>query len=372
MTSVPNPLKHLLGSDDLELLYEEILTPSQRWAYDALLKRSFFKLICGGSFTDAQKVAQMVAMYAHTGGVACVDIAPEITLIETIHQVYDKLPLHLQRPMVMVSVPLDEDPHFRKIELLNDHCVSCGLCIPICPTDAIQEGDAYQGKTNEITQPIETGLKLLIDQPLCYGCGRCVDVCPTQALALNPIYGDGSFLEALAHPLVEAVEIHTRYADVYQLEKFKTYVGNALQNKWVSVCFRPDEIPSQHWLPFLALIQTLTHLPVVIQVDGQPMSGSDDPESSLASLNAAKHFLKVAGDQYPWVTLSGGINGFTPHYLRQSQYSFIQGVGVGTMARKAVWPYLSESFDIFAIESPQFIKGVGAAQSMVGGFQLNC
>ncbi|HZK38907.1 MAG TPA: 4Fe-4S binding protein [Clostridia bacterium] len=52
---------------------------------------------------------------------------------------------------------------------INDDCISCGLCEPECPVDAISEGDD----------------KYVIDAELCTDCGNCAEVCPTQAP--NPV-----------------------------------------------------------------------------------------------------------------------------------------------------------------------------------------
>src|SRR5690606_26704624 len=74
----------------------------------------------------------------------------------------------------------------------------------------------------------------------------------------------------------------------------------------------------------------------------------DDPAASRPALEAAA-FAHQAIQQSslsttpPWVTISGGINTDTGAYLRESRHDFIAGVGMGTMARKAVWPLLTTS-----------------------------
>ena len=49
--------------------------------------------------------------------------------------------------------------------VINDSCISCGACVPECPTDAISEGDS----------------KYVIDAEKCIECGACADVCPVDA-----------------------------------------------------------------------------------------------------------------------------------------------------------------------------------------------
>ena len=41
------------------------------------------------------------------------------------------------KPFITVSVGMPGDHHVRKAFITKD-CVSCNLCIPSCPTDAIQ------------------------------------------------------------------------------------------------------------------------------------------------------------------------------------------------------------------------------------------
>ena len=63
--------------------------------------------------------------------------------------------------------------------------------------------------------------------------------------------------------------------------------------------------------------------------------------ASLPALAAARLLYEQCGPTSPYpITISGGINDQTAGFLRQEQYRFIAGVGIGTMARKTVWPYL--------------------------------
>ncbi|HBR29080.1 MAG TPA: ferredoxin [Firmicutes bacterium] len=48
---------------------------------------------------------------------------------------------------------------------INDDCISCGVCEPECPVEAISEGED----------------KYVIDPEKCTDCGACADVCPVDA-----------------------------------------------------------------------------------------------------------------------------------------------------------------------------------------------
>ena len=51
---------------------------------------------------------------------------------------------------------------------INEECINCAACAPICPVEAISENDA--------------GDAHVIDQDTCTDCGACVDVCPVDAI----------------------------------------------------------------------------------------------------------------------------------------------------------------------------------------------
>ncbi len=49
--------------------------------------------------------------------------------------------------------------------VINDECVSCGVCEAECPSSCISEGDS----------------KYVINPEECTSCGACADVCPVGA-----------------------------------------------------------------------------------------------------------------------------------------------------------------------------------------------
>lgn len=50
---------------------------------------------------------------------------------------------------------------------INEDCINCGACEPVCPVDSISEqGDAR-----------------VIDPATCIDCGACVAVCPVDAIS---------------------------------------------------------------------------------------------------------------------------------------------------------------------------------------------
>lgn len=63
---------------------------------------------------------------------------------------------------------------------INEECVYCGACEPVCPNDAISPGDDYY----------------VVDPERCTEClgfyeeQQCVGVCPTGAIVADPDHKD--------------------------------------------------------------------------------------------------------------------------------------------------------------------------------------
>lgn len=52
---------------------------------------------------------------------------------------------------------------------ISDACTKCGTCAPVCPSEAISEGDE----------------QYVIDAEKCVDCGLCVDECPVSAISAS-------------------------------------------------------------------------------------------------------------------------------------------------------------------------------------------
>lgn len=60
-------------------------------------------------------------------------------------------------------------------------CTNCGLCIEVCPTEAISEME------------VEGKLVAVIDPSLCIGCGLCSEVCPVEAIS-DTLFSDTTII----------------------------------------------------------------------------------------------------------------------------------------------------------------------------------
>ena len=299
------------------------LPAAWRWVTTQLKRRSFFKLIMGGSFSALEDMTPLLQAYT-LAGVDMIDVSADWQVVShTMTVMNDLIATHpsLRRPLLMASFPLDDDPHFRKITLNRPDCIDCGVCIDVCPTDVFDWDTQYH---------------LAVESPRCYGCGRCVPACPTDALGLEGFSEHLDRLRVLSSPDIDAIEIHSQHADPLMVDTLWDELGPLLATKWIAVCFRPQQHSLAQSLAFIEAWQTRVTYPLIVQVDGEPMSGSVQDTASLPALKAAQALAPYLNESI-YLTISGGINPMTANYLKQPEFQRIQGVGMGTMARKAVW-----------------------------------
>ena len=69
--------------------------------------------------------------------------------------------------MVKYDIPLMTSSGYIA-QLDNDICTACGICIDVCPFNALSENEIYAA----------------LDWELCMGCGICVEQCPNEAISL--------------------------------------------------------------------------------------------------------------------------------------------------------------------------------------------
>ncbi len=79
-------------------------------------------------------------------------------------------------------------PQFVLDEKNNTKCVSCNLCVDVCPTHAIEIKKANMVNFPESLTTGEAPLHIYLDVKSCVKCGECMDVCLVDALSLNANY----------------------------------------------------------------------------------------------------------------------------------------------------------------------------------------
>ncbi len=105
-----------------------------------------------------------------------IELLEEVGVLPKLETVQEPIPATSSQPLVVKTKALKEDvPEavVTKYVVNPDKCISCRLCIPNCPVDAIR---------------LEAGVAV-IDKDKCIGCGICVDGndttfagCPVNAI----------------------------------------------------------------------------------------------------------------------------------------------------------------------------------------------
>jgi heterodisulfide reductase subunit A len=70
-------------------------------------------------------------------------------------------------------VALELQPEIPEIEVNEDLCSGCGVCVVVCPYDAAK------------LEKSEKGLISVIDDLKCKRCGVCISACPSGAITIK-------------------------------------------------------------------------------------------------------------------------------------------------------------------------------------------
>jgi heterodisulfide reductase subunit A len=70
-------------------------------------------------------------------------------------------------------VVLELQPEISEIEVNKDLCSGCGVCVAVCPYDAVR------------LEKSDAGLVAVIDDLKCKRCGLCMTACPAGAITIK-------------------------------------------------------------------------------------------------------------------------------------------------------------------------------------------
>ena len=301
---------------------------------------SFFKIICGAGNEDPEEVKRLSIIYTLAGAKG-IDISanPEIVLscVEGVNYAF-KISKSMGidigiRPFITVSVGMPGDHHVRKAIIDKSTCISCDLCIPVCPTEAIP--DSFE-----------------IIKEKCIGCGFCSAVCPRSDV-IDYFHDEknlASILPICINNGAESIELHAGVADSEIIQREWELICKVNSENLNSMCL--DRLHLSNYLleERILMAKKVANGELIIQADGYPMSGGeDDFNTTLQAIATAdvihkkfnKKLNKITKKYYytkesgVYILLSGGTNSLTAILAKQTDVKF-GGISVGTFARKVI------------------------------------
>tara|TARA_Y100001968_G_scaffold333885_1_gene400594 strand:- start:7922 stop:8956 length:1035 start_codon:yes stop_codon:yes gene_type:complete len=298
---------------------------------DLLSSSKYFKLVCGAGNEDKDEVNYLTFIYT-LAGCAGFDVSANTEVVRAakkgIYEAVEKAKeLNISLPFVpfiTVSVGMPGDHHVRKA-IITEECVSCNLCIPKCPTDAIPKN-------------------LIIIPELCIGCGNCEAACPPVANAISYKHNAKELLSVLPECIesgAESIELHAGVPDDESTLKEWKVVSDSVPNGMISMCLDRKHLSNDSLIDRIKAAHEIADDRLIIQADGVPMSGgTDDYNTTLQAVSIADTINKQLKEKNPGfkklpILISGGTNTFTGTLARQFGVSF-NGITIGTHARKVI------------------------------------
>ena len=349
---------------------------------DILMTENCFKMICGAGNEDAPYVKKLSFIYT-LAGAKILDVSANPNVVRHAKEGID---LAFERstsfgidvgvrPFIMVSVGMPGDHHVRKSYIDPHTCVECGLCIPVCPTDAIPSD--FVSKLDIFKQlngtfDTEDQSKEIVIKNLCIGCGKCSNICPKDdIISYRHNYRE---LEKLLPRCMEAgaetFELHAAVGeDDITLKEWELITSTNPYN-FNSVCLDRLNLGNLNLEYRIEQLKNISNDKLIIQSDGYPMSGGENDfnttlqavacadvinkkfnmrvnkkikkeGSGKAELTSKKSYRPAGHRLGVFILLSGGTNALT-RKLTQSCDVRCNGVSIGTYARDIIENFVTD------------------------------
>ena len=310
----------------------------------------YFKIVCGAGNEDCDEVYKLSLVYTLAGALG-IDVSANLDIVKSAvagvdkaFEIAPKLNRNLTiRPFINVSIGMRGDPHIRKASINVDLCKQCGLCLENCPQKAITKD--YQ-----------------VLEKRCIGCGQCFYVCPKRAVnffdkrrELRNILPDCLQFGA------ETFELHAIIADDESVMQDWQMMNEILPNNYISMCLDRSQLSDESLVRRIKMAYEITKERMIVQADGVPMSGSKDDYNTTLQAVAIADIVKKS--KIPVVLLaSGGTNSNTKKLADLCGVQ-VNGVSVGTFARKLVYDYINKKD--FSNDLDLINKAVSVAENLV-------
>lgn len=327
----------------------------------------YFKLVCGAGNENAEEVKKLAILYTLAGAKG-LDISANTEVIkscmegiEYAFQISSKIGVNIKtKPFITVSIGMKGDHHVRKAKIDLIKCITCNLCIPTCPTNAIPK-------------------ELVIIQEKCIGCGNCGAICPKDDVITYHHNAKDliNILPKCKELGVEHFELHAAVADDDSIMDEWKILNEVNQDNHISMCLDRLHLSDFGLEKRIQKAKEIAGERLIIQADGYPMSGGEnDFNTTLQAVAIAdiinKRFNKKINKKSKKsvykkpnninILLSGGTNSVTTVLAKQNNVKY-QGVSIGTFARNIVKDIIN-NYDFY--KNPNYIKqGYQIAKKLV-------
>lgn len=272
-----------------------------------------FKLIAGLGNKDANKVKDLVLLWAEAGA-DIFDISP--STVEFVQENLKENGFNLNDFDFCVSTAIEGDIHGKKAKIDRTKCRECNKCKKVCIENAINPP--------------------FVDELKCIGCKHCLKACKYGAI---DFYDDinGELLNLINKNFkIDTVEIHISIKDKKVIKnEFKKLIkildnSTSAKNSKISVCFNRKYFSNSKTEKILKkLKEAVNQREFIVQADGNSMNAADNKLSGTIETVAFGLFIKSLGYD---VILSGGCNEYTAELAKKA--GLICSIGFGSFARK--------------------------------------
>jgi len=328
-------------------------------------------MICGAGNEDKEYVKKLALIYT-LAGAKILDISanPEVVTyakagINIAYHMADQLSIDIGvRPYIMVSIGMPGDHHVRKSYIDPNTCLACGLCDPVCPTDAIPKNfhldlDFYKNLAGSFDK--EDQDKEIVVKDLCIGCGKCSNICPKDDI-ISYRHNARQLLKLLPECMAagaECFELHAAVGDDDVTMQEWQLINQVNPDNFNSMCLDRLNLGNLNLEHRISQARDISNDKLIIQADGYPMSGGEDDYNTTLQavacadvinkkfnmkiykkkennkISSKRVYKSLSAKKAINIIISGGTNSLSKK-LADLCGVRINGVAVGTYARKIV------------------------------------
>ncbi|MFC1805326.1 LdpA C-terminal domain-containing domain [Candidatus Omnitrophota bacterium] len=315
-----------------------------------LKEHRYFKIVCGAGNEDCDEVYKLSLIYTLAGALG-IDVSANVEVVKSsirgINKAFELAPRLGKRikekPFVNVSIGMKGDPHIRKAVIDPDFCIQCGVCVENCLQKAISA-------------------EYKVIEKRCIGCGECARNCTAGAVKFFDKRNElKKILPECLRNGVETLELHAITADDQSVMEDWRLMNDILPDNFISMCLDRSQLSDAHLVKRIEAAREVTGERLIIQADGVPMSGGRDDYNTTLQAIAISDIIRKNNIQ-AMLLASGGTNSRSGRLANLCGVK-INGVAVGTFARKTVSRYLRE-VDLI-LDMDLFSRAVSAAERLI-------